>query len=112
MKFTDKLEGNIVILEISGKIMGGEETTMFHGRIHEYLNQKKMNIVIDLAKVDWMNSIGLGMLIAAMTAVKNAGGRFVLANITKIETILTVTRLIKVFDCYDSRDEAMQSFAA
>ena len=110
MKFTDSLEGSIVLFDISGKIMGGEETTMFHGRIHEYINQNKKNIIVDLKRVDWMNSVGLGMLISAMTTVKNSGGRLVLANITKIETILTVTRLIKVFDCYDSREEAIESF--
>jgi anti-sigma B factor antagonist len=112
MKFSDHLEGDIVVLEVSGKIMGGEEATMFHGKIHEYINHNKKNVVVDLAKVDWMNSVGLGMLISAMTTVKNAGGQFVLANITKIETILTITRLIKVFDVYDSREEAMKSFAA
>ena len=112
MKFSDLLEGDIVVLEVSGKIMGGEEATMFHGKIHEYINHNKKNVVVDLAKVDWMNSVGLGMLISAMTTVKNSGGRFVLANITKIETILTITRLIKVFECYDSREEAMKSFAA
>ncbi len=111
MRFSDHLEGNIVVFEVSGKIMGGEETTMFHGRIHEYINQNKKNVVVDLAKVDWMSSVGLGMLISAMTTVKNAGGRFVLANITKIETILAVTRLITVFECYDSREEAIKSFA-
>ncbi len=111
MKFADHLDDNIVIFEVSGKIMGGEETTLFHGRIHEYINQNKKNLVVDLAKVDWMNSVGLGMLISAMTTVKNAGGRFVLANITKIEAILTITRLITVFDCYDSREEAVKSFA-
>lgn len=111
MKFADHLADNIVIFEVSGKIMGGEETTLFHGRIHEYINQNKKNLVVDLAKVDWMNSVGLGMLISAMTTVKNAGGRFVLANITKIEAILTITRLITVFDCYDSREEAVKSFA-
>ncbi len=111
MKFDDHLEGNVVIFGVSGKIMGGEETTMFHGRIHEYINQNKKDVVVDLAKVDWMNSVGLGMLISAMTTVKNAGGQFVLANITKIETILTVTRLITVFECFDSREEAIKSFA-
>ncbi len=111
MKFKDYLEGDVVVFEISGKIMGGEETTMFHGKIHEYINQKKNKIVVDLAKVDWMNSVGLGMLISAMTTVKNAGGRFVLANITKIESILTVTRLITVFEHYDSREEAIKALS-
>ncbi len=112
MKFTDQLEGDIVILDVSGKIMGGDETTLFHGKIHEYLNQSKKGIVVDLAKVDWMNSVGLGMLISALTAVKNAGGRLVLANIDKIESILTITRLISVFEHYDSRADAVKSFAS
>jgi len=111
MKFEDSVENDIVILDVSGKIMGGDETTMFHGKLHEYINQNKKNIVVDLARVDWVNSVGLGMLISALTTVKNAGGRLVLANITKIESILTITRLISVFEHYDSRAEALQSFA-
>jgi anti-sigma B factor antagonist len=110
MKFEDHLDNNVVILDVSGKIMGGEETTMFHGKIHEYIELNKKNFVVDLAKVDWMNSVGLGMLISALTTVKNAGGRLVLANIVKIESILTITRLITVFEHFDSRDEAVKSF--
>lgn len=110
MKFADQLQGDVVILDISGKIMGGEETTLFHGKIHEYIELNKKNFVVDLAKVDWMNSVGLGMLISALTTVKNSGGRLVLANITKIESILTITRLITVFEHFDSRDDAVKSF--
>ncbi len=110
MKFEDSLVDNIVIIEVSGKIMGGEETTMFHGKIHEYIQLNKKNVVVDLGKVDWMNSVGLGMLISALTTVKNAGGRLVLANISKIESILTITRLISVFEHYDSRKDAVASF--
>ncbi|MBN1211162.1 MAG: STAS domain-containing protein [candidate division Zixibacteria bacterium] len=110
MKFDDLVQDDIVILDVSGKIMGGEETTMFHGKIHEYITQNKKNFVIDLAKVDWMNSIGLGMLISAFTTVKNSGGRLVLTNITKIESVLTITRLITVFEHFDSREEAIKSF--
>lgn len=111
MKFTDTLRGDLVVIDISGKIMGGEETTMFHGKIHQYIELNKKNFVIDLKKVDWMNSVGLGMLISALTTVRNAGGRLVLANIDKIESILTITRLISVFDHYDSRELAEESFA-
>ncbi|MFQ5498410.1 MAG: STAS domain-containing protein [Candidatus Zixiibacteriota bacterium] len=112
MKFDDFVENDVVVIDISGKIMGGEETTLFHGKIHEYIKQNKKNVIIDLAKVDWMNSVGLGMLISALTTVKNSGGRLVLANITKIESILTITRLISVFEHYDSRDAAVKSYAA
>ena len=109
MKFNDDLKDDIVILDVSGKIMGGEETTMFHGKIHEYITMNKKNIVVDLKKVDWMNSVGLGMLISALTTVKNAGGRLVLANIDKIESILTITRLISVFEHFESRDDAVKA---
>ncbi len=110
MRFNDTLQGNVVVLDVSGKIMGGEETTMFHGKIHEYINQNKKNFVVDLKDVDWMNSVGLGMLISALTTVKNAGGRFVLSNIDKIESVLTITRLISVFESFDTREEALKSF--
>jgi len=112
MKFTDQLDGDIVTLNVSGKIMGGDETTMFHGKIHEYISMNKKSIIVDLAGVDWMNSVGLGMLISALTTVKNAGGRLVLCNIDKIEQILVITRLITVFEHYDSRDAATKSFAS
>ncbi len=111
MKFTDFIENDVVIIEVSGKIMGGDETTMFHGKIHEYIQLNKKNICVDLGAVDWMNSVGLGMLISALTTIKNAGGRLVLAKIDKIESILTITRLITVFEHYDSREEAIKSYS-
>jgi anti-sigma B factor antagonist len=111
MKFEDILQGDIVIMNLSGKIMGGEETTLFHGKLHEYIGLNKKNFVVDLAAVDWMNSVGLGMLISALTTVKNSGGRLVLANIDKIESILTITRLITVFEHFDNRDAALESFS-
>lgn len=111
MKFKDALQGELVVFELSGKIMGGEPTTLFHGKVHEYIDANKKNFVLDLNGVDWMNSVGLGMLISAFTTVKNAGGRLVMCNITKIESILTITRLITVFEHYDSRDDALKSFS-
>ncbi|MBU0982394.1 MAG: STAS domain-containing protein [candidate division Zixibacteria bacterium] len=111
MKFTDQItDSDVVVIEISGKIMGGDETTLFHGKIHEYMKGNKKNIVLDLSKVEWMNSVGLGMLISALTTVKNDGGRLVLANITNIESILAMTRLITVFEHYDNRDDAIASY--
>jgi anti-sigma B factor antagonist len=111
MKFKDfETEGGVIVLELSGKIMGGEETTMFHGKLHEYIQAGKRNFVIDLKSVEWMNSVGLGMLISALTTVKNAKGRLVLANITNIESILSMTRLISVFEHFDSQASAIKTF--
>ncbi len=111
MKFKDfEADGGVIVLELSGKIMGGEETTMFHGKLHEYIQAGKRSFVIDLKSVEWMNSVGLGMLISALTTVKNAKGRLVLANITNIESILSMTRLISVFEHFDSQASALKTF--
>ena len=111
MKISDTIEGDVVILELSGKIMGGDESTLFHGKIREYLNYNKLKFVIDMKDILWSNSIGLGMLITALTTVKKADGQTVLANVTNIQDLLAMTQLIRVFETYDSREEAMQSFA-
>lgn len=109
MKFTDDLVGNVVVFKLSGRMLGGEDTTRFHGRIHEYLNLNKSNVLVDLGKVDWTNSQGLGMLISALASVKKAGGRMVLANIDRIENLLAITRLITIFEHFDSYDEALKA---
>ena len=110
MKIKDSEKDNIVIFDLSGKIMGGDEAALFHGKIHEYLDQNKKQFVLNMKNIDWTNSLGLGMLIAGHSAVNKAEGRLVLANITNIENILAITRLIRVFEAFDSLDEALAAF--
>jgi anti-sigma B factor antagonist len=108
MKFKDKLEGDIAIFELSGKLMSHEDSvTRLHGRIHEYVNLNKNKVVVDLQKIELMGSPGLGMLISALTTVSNSGGRLVLANITRIQNLIAMTRLNLVFDSFDSLEEAI-----
>ncbi|UCG61415.1 MAG: STAS domain-containing protein [Candidatus Zixiibacteriota bacterium] len=111
MKFVDSLEGDLAIFSLSGKILTHEDNmTRFHGRIHEYVNLNKKNVIIDLGKIELMTSVGLGMLISALATVNNAGGRMVLANITRIQNLIAITRLNTVFASYDSIEQAVESF--
>ncbi len=111
MKFKDSLEGDVAVFKLSGRIIAqNQNMTMFHGRVHEYVNLNKNNIVVDLAKVEMMSSVGLGMLISALSTVKHADGRLVLANITRIQNLIAMTRLNTVFQSYDSLEEAIESF--
>lgn len=107
MKFTDDVHDRIVVFELSGRIMGGDESTRFHGRIREHINGNQRKFVIDMDKVDWINSVGLGMLISALTTIRKAEGRMVLSGINNVESILSLTRLIKVFETCGTRDEAV-----
>ncbi len=106
----DEKNGSVVI-SLRGKIMGGPDAAKFHGQIHELIAAGKKNIVADLAEVEWMSSIGMGMLIAALTALTNNGGQFKIARIPNdIMTLLTLTQLVTIFETYTSVEEAVKSF--
>ena len=68
MNFTDRLQEDVVVFRLSGKLDGGEEATRFRGRLHEYLDLNKKNVLVDLAKVEGTTSPGLGLLTSAWTA--------------------------------------------
>ena len=108
MKLTSREQDGIVILEPKGKIMGGPDATSLRESVRDLINEDKKRVIIDLAGVDWMNSTGLGILISCLTTLKNSGGELKLSNVTeKIKSLLTITKLITVFDAYDSTDEAI-----
>ena len=108
-KVTEKY--NAVIIELKGNVMGGPEAQEFSDLLKNMLLEGKKNIVIDLADTKFMNSSGLGMLISGYTTIKNSGGSLKLANATeKIESLLVITKLITIFEHYNSVDEAIKSF--
>jgi len=95
MKISDELKDDVLIISLEGKVMGGPDATMFHGKLHEYANSGKKNVIVNLAKVEWMSSVG----------------ELKLANVTQgIESLLTITRLVTIFKTYDSIDEAIAAF--
>ncbi|MBN2572022.1 MAG: STAS domain-containing protein [Ignavibacteriales bacterium] len=100
-----------VVVELKGNIMGSDETKEFHSTVRKLLEEEKKNIVVDLGEVKFMNSTGLGMLISGYTTIKNGGGAMVICNTTeKIESLLVITKLITIFDNFNSVDEAVESF--
>jgi len=111
MKIKTKEKYNAVVVELKGNVMGGPEAQEFHDLLHTLLDEGKKNIVVDLANVKFMNSSGLGMLISAFTTMKNGDGFLKLANATeKIESLLVITKLITIFEHYESVEEAANSF--
>ena len=110
MKIKEKIEGHVGILTLSGKMMGGPETTQLHDRIRSLINDKIIKVIIDLSGVKWINSSGLGVLMATHTTLKNAGGELKLANVTeKVESLLMITQLMRIFDTYESVDRALSA---
>jgi len=111
MKLSSRELENVVVLEPKGKIMGGPDATAMHEMLHDLVAHNKKHVVIDLGGVDWMNSTGLGILISSLTTMRNNEGDLKLANVTdKIESLLTITKLVTVFDTFESVDDAVKSF--
>jgi anti-sigma B factor antagonist len=108
MKIKEKIDNHVAVLSLSGKMMGGPETTALHDHIRGLMNDGINKVVIDLGGVKWINSSGLGVLMAAMTTLKNSEGQMKLANVTeKVESLLMITQLMRIFDTYDSIDRAV-----
>ena len=111
MKLSAREQDGVVVLEPRGKIMGGPDASLLHEKLHEYIEQDKKRIIIDLSGVDWMNSTGLGILISGFTTLRNHKGELKLANVTdKIQSLLTITKLVTVFESHDSVENAIKSF--
>lgn len=112
MKTNVKEKYGSVIIELKGNVMGGPSTEEFSELLHSLVDEGKTNVIVDLGKVKFMNSSGLGMLIGGLTTLKKAGGDLRICRADKkIESLLVVTKLITVFNHYESLDEAIESYS-
>ena len=106
-----KLE-TVAVVELSGKLMGGPDADTFKDTIRQLIDDGYKNVVVSLKHVPWVNSTGLGILIAGYTTLKREGGALKLTHVTdRIESILMITKLATVFESYNTEDEALASFA-
>ena len=111
MKFNHIQKNDVDIVEISGKIMGGDDFSALDDKLYSLIGRGRTKVIIDLGSCDWINSTGLGRLIHHSTTFKNSGGELKLARLTdKIDKIITITRLTEVFDVTDSVEEAIGRF--
>ncbi len=106
-----KLRGEVAVVKVKGKLMGGPETYECHSRMKQLISEGCTKAAIDLSDVEWVNSSGLGMLIACYTSFRNANGDLKLACASeKTKDLLAITKLDGVFESYNTIDEAVQSY--
>ena len=111
MTIKEKMHGDVAVVSLKGNLMGEPDTTEVREKIYSLLQDEVRKIVLDLSKVKWVNSTGLGTLISVMTSVKNKNGDLRLAHVTeKLESLFMITQLIKVFKTYESVERAVASF--
>ncbi len=111
MHYNVETYGDVTAIIVKGNLMGGPETISVHEKVKELIDQDVKKIVIDLSKVKWMNSSGLGTMMGCLTSLKNAGGELKICGVTeKVKSLFMMTKLITIFDTYDSVKEAVQAF--
>jgi len=111
MAVKEKIVQGVTILDVKGNLMGGKETDECHEKIKSLLEDGQKKLVINLSNVKWMNSKGLGMLMASYTSCQNADAKLKIAGATdKVNSLFIMTKLMTIFDTYENTDRAVGSF--
>ena len=112
LNINERQAGDVTVLDLSGKITIGEGSVALRAAIRRLLEEGKKRILLNLAGVSYVDSSGIGELVSSYTAIgKEDGGQLKLLNLTqKIRDLLTITKLLTVFDVYDNEAEALNSY--
>jgi len=112
VKIKERKRDGVAILEMSGKLMGGADSETFDETIKTLIHEGFHNVIVNLERVKWVNSTGLGILISGYTTLKKSGGELKLLKVSdRIENIFIVSKLYTVFESFQEEDEAIRSFS-
>jgi anti-sigma B factor antagonist len=101
----------VTVLSLMGRVTLGDESSQLRNKIKELLKEGKKRLVLDLGEVDYIDSAGLGTLVAAFTSTRNEGGEIRLASVTKrFGELLHITKLVTIFSVHDNVAAAVKSF--
>jgi anti-sigma B factor antagonist len=105
--------GNVTVLDLKGRVRIGGTTVALHRTIRTLIQEGKLLILLNLAEVSHVDSCGLGELIASHISLRNKGGEIRLLQLTEsLRELMSVTKLLAVFDVYESESEALVSFGS
>src|SRR5437868_12044239 len=111
LNIRERQAGDVTILDLEGKITIGEGSVSLRSAICRLIEEGKKKILLNLAGVGYVDSSGIGELVSSYTTINREGGQLKLLKLTqKITDLLTITRLLTVFDVYDDEAEALNSF--
>ncbi len=111
LNIIEKEVDGVTVLALAGRVTLGEGSNLLRTKMKDVLSQGKTRLVLDLAEVGYIDSAGLGTLVAGYTSAQNQGATLKLANLTKrFDEQLHITKLVTVFDVYNTVQDAIKSF--
>ena len=112
LNVSERQAGDVTILDLNGKITIGEGSVALRSAVRRLLEEGKKKILLNLAGVGYIDSSGIGELVSSYTAIEKDQGQLKLLNLTqKIQDLLTITKLLTVFDVFESEEDALSSFS-
>jgi anti-sigma B factor antagonist len=113
MQIEERAVGDVVVLDLKGKITLGEGDELLKDKVNILVYQGQTKIILNLADVPYIDSAGLGEVVRTYTTVSRQGGSLKLLNLTKrITDLLSITKLLTVFETFESEQDAVRSFSA
>jgi anti-sigma B factor antagonist len=112
MQIEERVVGNVTILDLKGKITLGEGDEALKDKINSLVHQDRKQILLNFAGVPYVDSAGLGEIVRTYTTVSRQGGQLKLVNLTKrITDLLSITKLLTVFETFESEPDALNSYS-
>jgi len=113
MQIDERKVGDVMILDLKGKMTLGDGDELLRSKINSMIQAGEKKLVLNLGDVPYIDSAGLGEVVRSYTTVSRQGGSLKLLNLTKrIQDLLSITKLLTVFDTFDSEAAAVSSFGA
>ena len=107
----ERQAGDVTILDLNGEVRIGDSSVALRDSMRKLADQGKKKVLLNLAGVKYIDSTGIGELIASYTTIKRQAGQLKLLNLTdRVQNLLVITKLLTVFDSYDNEAEALKSF--
>jgi anti-sigma B factor antagonist len=111
LNIRERQAGDVTVLDMDGRITIGEGSVALRGAVRRLLEEGKKDILLNLAGVGYIDSSGIGELVSSYTAINKDGGQLKLLSLTqKLRDLLTITKLLTVFDAYETEADALSSF--
>jgi anti-sigma B factor antagonist len=111
LSIKDREVGGVTVLDLDGKITIGEGSVLLRETVRKLLDEGKKKLLLNLGDVSYVDSSGIGELVSSYTTTNNNGGQLKLLNQTKkIHDLLTITKLVTVFETFDNEQAAVASF--
>jgi anti-sigma B factor antagonist len=111
LNIEERETGDVTILDMNGKVTIGEGSVALRSAIRGLLEKGRKKILLNLSGVGYIDSSGIGELVASFTAINKEGGQLKLLNLTqKLQDLLAITKLLTVFDVYENESEALGSY--